>query len=270
MILLKAFYRKKTIKNYFIIITLAFFIIFSLLFIRQFYINKNNEKYKSSFIFLETNNIEKSSIKNKNIKDCYSALKTNYGEIFVTSNSLDNNEIILPSILKKEYKENDELFIEEYNLNLKIKGFQDENNFYYINEISFEQIKNSDVDLIYIISLKNYINREKTIKDLENNFTENIISFYNNTNSSKTYETVVIVTTTFLKIMVIIFIILFLITMVNIYFDEMKVNKLYSVIGYPNYKIILIFLEKIVSLIFLPLIISLILTISMLLLIILS
>lgn len=262
MILLKAFYRKKTIKNYFIIITLVFFVIFSLLIIKQFYINKNNDYYKSSFIFLEAKNINTSSIKNKNIKDCFYALKDNYsGAIFVADNNLEKNEIIIPSFSNEDYKVNDEIFIEEYNLKLRIKEFQDRNNFYYIDNETFENLKSSNLTLLYIISLKNYIYKEKTINDLQNNFEECIIYFYNNTNTSlKNYENIIIVITTFLTIIVIIFCILFIITIMNIFIEEKKINELYSVIGYSNFKIFLIFMEKIISLILMPFITSLILT----------
>lgn len=258
MILLKAFYRKKTIKNYFIIITLVFFVIFSLLIIKQFYINKNNDYYKSSFIFLEAKNINTSSIKNKNIKDCFYALKDNYsGAIFVADNNLEKNEIILPSLLNEEYKVNDEIFIEEYNLKLRIKEFQDRNNFYYIDNETFEKLKSSNLTLLYIISLKNYIYKEKTINDLQNNFEESIIYFYNNTNTFlKNYENIIIVINTFLTIIVIIFSILFIITLVNIFIDEEKTNHLCYVIGYNRSKICLIFISKILSLLIFPLSIS--------------
>lgn len=267
MMLIKSFFRKKTIKNYFIIFLLTFTLIFTSCFLKRFYIDKQNELYKTSYIWFYTEDINIDEIKQENIKDVAEGIITNKG-FFRKSDKVLDDEIIVPNIkeyptLEERYHINDNFSLEDYNLNLRIKAKNDFDDLYYISVNNFEKLNNSDSDMekIYIVTLKSYLpeNQKDTENFLQDKFNI-ILGFKNNVQGRRNYLGRIKMINIFMIICVIFFSIVFVITLINIVVDEQKTNKLYYVIGYNKLKIVLIFISKVISLLIIPLLLALIMS----------
>lgn len=264
MILLKSFFRKKTIKNYFIIFLLTFTLIFTSCFLKRFYIDKQNELYKTSYFYFDVKDIDVDEIKYDNIKEVFLGIRDSNYNIFVKSDKVSDNEIIVPNerehpSLKEIYHVNESFLLDE--TELKIKEVINFDNLYYISANNLEKIKNNDVNTVYIVTLKSYLPEEqiKTEDFLRNKF--NIIpDFKNNAQGRRDYLGRINMINLFVIICVIFFSIVFVITLINIVVDEQKTNKLYFVIGYNKFKIVLIFISKVIFLLIIPLLLSLIIS----------
>lgn len=264
MILLKSFFRKKTIKNYFIIFLLTFTLIFTSCFLKRFYIDKQNELYKTSYFYFDVKDIDIDEIKYDNIKEVFLGIRDSNYNIFVKSDKVSDNEIIVPNerehpSLKEIYHVNESFLLDE--TELKIKEVINFDNLYYISANNLEKIKNNDVNTVYIVTLKSYLPEEqiKTEDFLRNKF--NIIpDFKNNAQGRRDYLGRINMINIFVIMCVIFFSIVFVITLINIVVDEQKTNKLYYVIGYNKMKIVLIFISKVIFLFIIPLLLALIIS----------
>ncbi len=262
MMLLKSFFRKRTIKNYFIIFLLTFTLIFTSCFLKRFYIDKQNELYKTSYIWFYTNDINIKEIKHENIKDVVVGLWLDR-YTFVKSSQLSGDEIIVPSektfpTAEEIYHINDNFSLEEYNLNLRIIEKNEFDDLYYISENNFEKLNNSNMEKIYIVTLKSYLpENQKVTEDFLQDKFNIILGFKNNAQGRRDYLGRINMINLFVIICVIFFSIVFVITLINIVVDEQKTNKLYYVIGYNKVRIFLILISKVITLLILPLIVSL-------------
>lgn len=262
MMLLKSFFRKRTIKNYFIIFLLTFTLIFTSCFLKRFYIDKQNELYKTSYIWFYTNDINIKEIKHENIKDVVVGLWLDR-YTFVKSSQLSGDEIIVPNektfpTAEEIYHINDNFSLEEYNLNLRIIEKNEFDDLYYISENNFEKLNNSNMEKIYIVTLKSYLpENQKVTEDFLQDKFNIILGFKNNAQGRRDYLGRINMINLFVIICVIFFSIVFVITLINIVVDEQKTNKLYYVIGYNKVRIFLILISKVITLLILPLIVSL-------------
>lgn len=265
MMLLKSFFRKRTIKNYFIIFLLTFTLIFTSCFLKRFYIDKQNELYKTSYIWFYTNDINIKEIKHENIKDVVVGLWLDR-YTFAKSSQLSDDEIIVPNektfpTAEEIYHINDNFSLEEYNLNLRIKEKNEFDDLYYISENNFEKLNNSNMEKIYIVTLKSYLpENQKVTEDFLQDKFNIILGFKNNAQGRRDYLGRINMINFFVIICVIFFSIVFVITLINIVVDEQKTNKLYYVIGYNKLKIVLIFISKVISLVIIPLLLALIMS----------
>lgn len=266
MMLLKSFFRKKTIRNYFIVFLLTFTLMFSSVLLKRFYIVKQNELYDTSYIYFNTDGIDINEIKHEDIKDVVVGLWLD-NDIFVKSDKVSDDEIIVHNkrmvyndgtnfSFEEVYQVNDNFPLEEYNLNLRIKEKNKFDDLYYISSNNYEKIKNSGVQKVYIVTLKSYFCDENKVEEyLQTKF--NITTLYkNNAQGRKDYLGRISMLNIFMVICLIFFGIVFIITLINIFIDEQKTNHLYFVIGYNKVRIFFIFISKLITLLVLPLVLS--------------
>lgn len=240
-IIYKSFFKKKSTKIYlgiFILLGIAF----SFLFIsKSILIKKENEAYPNSFIYFsskkEIDLTKERSINsfNKAIRvDCHNQL-TN---IFITKE--------IP-VIKKEYDTNLECNIDDYTIKyssiINANLISDEKLYNYLDK--------DENELYYIITLKNWFEKDKTIKVLKDKYNVEInIEEYQI--DSMDYKDIIIIFDIFIKIIFILFIILCIISIFNIVIDESKNNFLYYSLGYSKTKIIKLTISKILMIITIP------------------
>lgn len=262
MMLLKSFFRKKTIRNYFIIFLLTFTLMFSSVLLKRYYMDKQEDLYKTSYIWFNTDDIDINEVKHENIKDVVVGLWVGK-YTFAKSDKVSDNEIIVPNertypTAEEVYQVNDNFSLEEYNLNLRIKEKNEFDDLYYISDNNFEKLKSSNnIQSIYIVTLKSYFAEEQKNTDNAIRDKFNIItSFKNNAQGRRDYLGRISMLNIFMVICVVFFGIVFVITLINIFLDEQKTNHLYFVIGYNKVRIFFIFISKLITLLVLPLVLS--------------
>lgn len=261
MMLIKSFFRKKTIRNYAIIFFLTFASIFSCLVVRKFYTDEYNKLNKQSFIAIREPSMDIKDIKNDNIKDIVEGFEM--GGIFRIDNSLKDNETIAPREIRwfpkgEVYVVGEKYAIEQADLELDIIKVSQDIGYFLVNENIYQKIKDSGGVKVYIVSLKNYLIANETEHQIFDDFSDHFIYYRNNNPSPKDYIGRISTLNFFMVVCAILFGIVFIFTFINIIIDEQKTNKLYHVIGYNKSQIFLIFLKKVICLLVIPLILSLI------------
>ena len=262
MMLLKSFFRKKTIRNYFIIFLLTFTLMFSSVLLKRYYMDKQEDLYKTSYIWFNTDDININEVKHENIKDVVVGLWVGK-YTFAKSDKVSDNEIIVPNertypTAEEVYQVNDNFSLEEYNLNLRIKEKNEFDDLYYISDNNFEKLKSSNnIQSIYIVTLKSYFIEEQRNTDnaIRDKF-DIIPGFKDNAQGRRDYLGRISMLNIFMVICLIFFGIVFIITLINIFIDEQKTNHLYFVIGYNKVRIFFIFISKLITLLVLPLVLS--------------
>lgn len=264
MMLIKSFFRKKTIRNYFVIFFLIFASIFSCLVVRKVYTDKYNELNKQSFIAVKDPAMDIKDIKNDNIKDIVEGIEIN-GTIYRIDNSLKDNETIAPRELRWFPKGEvnvvgEKHTIQNAGLDLDIVEVSYDIGYFLVNENTYQKLIDSEAVKAYVISLKNYLISNETEQQIYDEFADNtpFIYYRNNNPSPKDYVGRISSLNFFMTICAILFGIVFIITFINIIIDEQKTNKLYHVIGYNKSQIFSIFLKKIICLLGLPLVLAII------------
>lgn len=245
MFLLKGFLRKKTTKNYFIVFCILFFILVSLLSIKNYFIELNNKNYGDSYIFI-TDTLDKynqiqnnSDFSSVNIGISIADELDTY--ILIGSKQVNDDDIIVP----KQYKDLISSTIEIFNISFKvIDVYESTNNFVFlISETIAEKLLKEIDEVTYIVDLKNWTYYDRIINDLEEEY-ENVFSFLNNSQDGN-YNTIIIAFDIFIIITIIISIIVLLVSCFNIIEDEKKNNILYHYIGFSKLRILLLLSFKI-------------------------
>jgi len=241
-IIYKSFFKKKTTKIYlWIFISLG--IVFSFLIIaRKYLIIKSNEAYPESFLVMYSKdniNLEKE----KNIKSYNKAINVDC-----------NNH--LTNVFITEHKPIFTNESEEYlncNINNYIIEYTHVKNINIIkNPDLYNSLKDSQEEFYYFISLKSWFDKNKTAQYLSDKYhTEVGIEEYKI--DSMDYKNIIVITDLFIKISILLFVILSIITIANIIIDEKKNNFLYYALGYSKIKIISININKIFLIIVIPL-----------------
>lgn len=262
--IIKSFFRKKISKIYIFI----FFIIFSFLYILNWsmnkYINYANEDYNGSYILLISDiDINLKLKKISNIKTIQTGIETKIEDeqiFLIFDDNLSNNEIMIPILYKLDYDIGDKIFLTIDNVEQEfiIKGFSDETNstIYYISN---QIINNNKNNYVYKLDLKNWTQREKTIKKINTQVKENEnfeIYHYQQKKSNMDYDIIVNFFVYLILAIIIIFCFLLFNTIVNILEDETQINKLYNYLGFHKRLIIIISVIKILSLLLLSFLIS--------------
>lgn len=240
-IIYKSFLKKKVTKIYlwlFIILGVVFsFLVLTKNFLRI----KGNEAYPNSFIyFVLKDDVDLS--KENNIKAYNKAL------LVECNNQLTNVFIT----------EDKPIMQEDHDASLEC--LIDGNTLYYsslnrVNLISdvelYEFLEKKQDEYYYFISLKNWIDKDKMVKNLGDKYNVEInIEEYKI--DSMNYKDVLFLFNIFINIVVILFIILFIISIFNILIDEKKNNNLYHYLGYSKLKITCITINKVLLLLMFP------------------
>ena len=252
--LLKSFYRKRTTKIYLIIFTLIFLALYMVIFGKSYYRKYINESFEGSYITF-TLSKDKDFPKLEGVTNLQEVV--NLDNYFLLSNSsfnLDNYEILISPFY------NDSKMMEAVQERLAKLGidtslynfeFSDEvytNNFFYANPFTYTILDNqiNSNDNTYVGKLYDWIDFEEFISELEGELGTEIdclimadamqyIDIYHGFNI-------------FLYLLLFLFVILSIISIVNVLIDEKKTNFLYRIIGYSNKHKRLIVISKLLSL----------------------
>lgn len=267
MIFLKSFFRKKSIKIYLAIISIIlFFLLFSIS-IKNYYLDLVNSNYEYSYIEFEyLGNIDDIK-KIKNINQVYEgfSLRVDEGTYYFLINDyigLNDFEIAADKYIFPDQNIGSEVSF--YSTNLIIKDLFENNSLYnviYVNSNTYKYLLSllKPDSFIYRVTLSNWLNEEKTIKNLEDNLKVSNLTTFLNKKENINFESVILIFQTAIIIFSIVFIIVLVVTYINIVNDEKKKNYIYKCLGYSNNLIKLINFTKLFVLTILSFIISFIL-----------
>ena len=252
MLILKSFFRKKTTKNYIIIFTSIYFIMFILLLFKGYYIGLNNDANKNSYIYID--NAQDFEILKRfkdidNIEEGCLVNIDNQEYIFIKDDSLKNNEIVVPNY-SEDLNVNDTLdfnYGKDSNL-FVVKNKQEDNynfRFYSVNSEQFNKILGEeDSSLIKIFTLKNWLKSNSLLKNMNKGMVGNTVIF-NSRASMANFEGIINLLNVFIVLCIIVFIILLFLSIFNIYMNDKKNNFMYEVVGISKMKVWGYFILKI-------------------------
>lgn len=267
MIFLKSFFRKKSIKIYLAIISIIlFFLLFSIS-IKNYYLDLVNSNYEYSYIEFEyLGNIDDIK-KIKNINQVYEgfSLRVDEGTYYFLINDyigLNDFEIAADKYIFPDQNIGSEVSF--YSTNLIIKDLFENSSLYnviYVNSNTYKYLLSllKPNVFIYRVTLTNWLNEEKTIKNIEDNLKVSNLTTFLNKKENINFESIIFIFQTAIIIFSIVFIIVLVVTYVNIANDEKKKNYIYKCLGYSKNLIRLINFTKLSILTILSFVISFIL-----------
>ena len=267
MLFLKSFFRKKSIKIYLTIISIIlFFLLFSIS-IKNYYLDLVNSNYEYSYIEFEYLGNKDDIRKIKNINQVYEgfSLRVDEGNYYFLINDyigLNDFEIAADKYIFPDQNIGSEVSF--YSTNFIIKDLFENNSLYnviYINSNTYKQLLSllKPDSFIYRVTLSNWLNEEKTIKILEENLKVNNLTTFLNKKENINFESVILIFQTAIILFSIVFIIVLVVTYINIANDEKKKNYIYKCLGYSKNLIRLINFTKLSILTILSFVISFIL-----------
>lgn len=252
MLILKSFFRRKTTRNYIIIFTSIYFIMFILLLFKGYYIGLNNDANKNSYIYID-NEQDFEILKNfkdiDNIEDGCLVNIDNQEYIFIKDDSLKNNEIVVPNY-SEDLNVNDTLDFNygKYSNLFVVKNKQEDKynfRFYSVNSEQFNKILGEeDSSLIKIFTLKNWLKSNSLLKNMNKEMIGNTVIF-NSRASMANFEGIINLLNVFIVLCIIVFIILLFLSIFNIYMNDKKNNFMYEVVGISKMKVWGYFILKI-------------------------
>ena len=260
----KSFLRKPTTKIYIILITLFLLGIWLIKGINENYHNLLQKEYENSYIsiILNKNNFrEIEKMKEIEIIEDNLAIETNNEFLILKiDTTLKDNEIVLSPFLKEKIN-NDTLMINDRRFFIKEAEYILYNEG-YISKKSYNLLKKENSLREYKLTLKNWLNKEKIIKELQRNTSLNekygiIESIEKIPNSN--LVTIIYTLNVIILCVMIIFIILYVITLINIFNDDKNFNQILYRLGYNKQKLFLLNNIKVLVIFCLSLIFSLIL-----------
>lgn len=252
MLILKSFFRRKTTRNYIIIFTSIYFIMFILLLFKGYYIGLNNIANKNSYIYIDNEQDFKILKRFKdidNIEDGCLVNIDNQEYIFIKDDSLKNNEIVVPSY-SEDLNINDTLDFNygKYSNLFVVKNKQEDKynfRFYSVNSKQFNKILGEeDSSLIKIFTLKNWLKSNSLLKNMNKKMVGNTVIF-NSRASMANFEGIINLLNVFIVLCIIVFIILLFLSIFNIYMNDKKNNFMYEVVGISKMKVWGYFILKI-------------------------
>ena len=267
MIFLKSFFRKKSIKIYLAIISIIlFFLLFSIS-IKNYYLDLVNSNYEYSYIEFEYLGNKDDIKKIKNINQVYEGFslrldEENYYFLINDYIGLNDFEIVADKYIFPDQNIGSEVSF--YSTNLIIKDLFENSSLYnviYINSNTYKYLLSllKPNVFIYRVTLTNWLNEEKTIKNIEDNLKVNNLTTFLNKKENINFESIIFVFQTAIIIFSIVFIIVLVVTYINIVNDEKKKNYIYKCLGYSKNLIRLINFTKLSILTILSFVISFIL-----------
>lgn len=252
MLILKSFFRRKTTRNYIIIFTSIYFIMFILLLFKGYYIGLNNDANKNSYIYMD--NAQDFEILKRfkdidNIEEGCLVNIDNQEYIFIKDDSLKNNEIVVPNY-SEDLNVNDTLDFNygKYSNLFVVKNKQEDKynfRFYSVNSEQFNKILGEeDSSLIKIFTLKSWLKSNGLLKNMNKEMIGNTVIF-NSRASMANFEGIINLLNVFIVLCIIVFIILLFLSIFNIYMNDKKNNFMYEVVGISKMKVWGYFILKI-------------------------
>lgn len=255
--IIKSFYKKKITKIYLLIYFLIF-VVFGIVFMgKRYYMGQVNENYGESFIYVL--GIDEDNLKMlPNIKSYEKAI---WVERFIVKakESLSEKEMLLPNTFY-DYNVggNYDFVFGDNTYNFTIKDFYETDesfSYVYISEKKLDKIIKENTKYSYIIYVNNWLERTEIIDVLEKQSNVELRSMEVNkanvdlTSMISTFEL-------YTYVIIGVFIIVCIITIINIVNDEKKKIFIYRSIGYSKKKILKLQILNIVSLFFISFILS--------------
>lgn len=256
--ILKSFYRKKTTKIYLLIFMLIFTIFGVVLIGKSKYIEKINQDFSDSFIYLSSN----SSLNLSDIEGAVELKKAIKDDRFVYTYNDEKNigkdEVIIPNILKGSFALNDfmELNVGNTSISLRVKEYYEHESvtpIIYLNKESLEQLIGNSGKYSYILKIKEWNKHEEISERLINTYHIDPI-VYSVSKSNMDLSQTVKNFSTYGYIIIGIFVIVSVFTVYNIISDAKKKNYIYRSLGYSKSKILVNLIYNIASLFLLSLI----------------
>lgn len=256
--ILKSFFRNKTTKIYLLIFILIFTVFGIVLLGKNKYVEKINQDYSESFIYISSN----SEINLTDIDGILEFKKAITDGRFVYTYNIEKNiaenEVIIPNMLKNSFKINDfmELNLGNTNNSLIVKDYYENVSvtpIIYINKASLEQLIISSGKFSYILKIREWNKHKEICKKLVNAYhidptvhslSKSNLDLSQNVKNFSTYSYIIIG----------IFILVSIFTVYNIISDGKKKNYIYRSLGYTKTKILLNLIFNITSLFLLSLI----------------
>lgn len=240
-----SFLKKRNTKKFIMIFWVICTAIIILSIFKTILVKNGNEAYSNSFLYLFTK--EEINFENKNIKE-YEILYEVNCNTTLTKILVSNKDII----------HNNYYHYNKCTINNNTLSYSTEDTINIIkNESLYNELKQQSDGFYYIIKLKNWMNLEKTYKDLINRYKVDIEVKENRIDDVE-YRSIIKIFNIFIIILTILFLIILLISILNIIEDEKQNNFLYKSLGYSRIKIIDILLKKILIVVSLPLLIIII------------
>lgn len=237
MILLKSFFRKKTTLNYILTYLFVFLILVVFIISRKYYIEKNNENYEGSNIFVVDSIDKKEELTHcslfKNVKIGITLNDENNSIILAENEKIkENNVIYVPKMYKDLLNE----VIHINDTDLKVVSVYESSNpsIFQVSRHTIENLLQNNNEVTYIIDLKNWAYKSNILKSLVSKYTE-VYSFIEQKDDAN-YTTIVYAFDIFIILSVIILIIILVVSCLNIVEDEKKKNILYHYLGYSKKK----------------------------------
>ena len=246
----KSFFKNYNTKIYIFFLSLIIFLLIFLLSYYNYYKSIIDESYSDSYISLLINKNEIDTIKKNidyNVKDeniilfgnfyCFDYVQLN------TNNelSLDDNEIILPSVLKQYFNNGDQaaLNLDNHNFDFKIISFSDDLQIFnaYISQSEYNKIANITEFRKIDLQLKNWLNKEKIISNIKDKYTiyDNYgINVTTTQKANENYLKIISIINIFIYILTLCILIIFFIILLSIYNDNSKINLLLHLFGYKK------------------------------------
>lgn len=272
MLVFKSFYHKRITKLYIVIFSLLFLTVLVLKALEDNYLNVIDDSMQSSYISLVSTKDSGSKIsKIANVlkveegfvSDMVPDFALNYLEVFPT-HLLKDEEIILSNHFLGDYGVMDSFLLafngKDYNFTIRDMDNLNIRNA-LISEVMYQKIAKISDKRFYKITLKNYINHDKTIKEikkkipLKEDYSLNVFS----TNTPKeNIIRLVNILKIILMMVILAFVIIYVICIVNTLVDEASVNQLLRKLGYTKRKVLILNNLKLVSLLFIAGLISLV------------
>lgn len=246
MILLKSFFRKKTTLNYILTYLFVFLILVVFIISRKYYIEKNNENYEGSNIFVVDSIDKKEELMHcslfKDVKIGITLNDENDSIILAENEKIkENNVIYVPKMYKDLLNE----VIHINDIDLKVVSVYESSNpsIFQVSSHTIENLLQNNNEVTYIIDLKNWAYQSNILKSLVSKYTE-VYSFIEQKDDAN-YTTIVYAFDIFILLSVIILIIILVVSCLNIVEDEKKKNILYHYLGYSKKKTLCLTVFKI-------------------------
>ena len=238
----KSFFRKKSTNVYFII-----FLIISTLFIvlfraKNYYMDLGNEFYAESYIKFSAPlkiSFDDDKILNYNQTieiDCNTSLTNVY---ISTSNPIFTNEMENKLVCKYN----------DYDIEYTLSG---EGNI-ILNKNLYDLLDIEENSYVYFIKLKNWFEADKVKSDIEKKYNTSV-QVMEKQKDSNNYKNVIKIFEVFIFTLKFLFIVILLISVINIIIDEKKTNYLYYMLGFNKIEIVKITIMKILLVVFIPII----------------
>lgn len=236
--ILKSFYRKKTTKIYLLIFTLIFTIFGVVLIGKSKYIEKINQDFSDSFIYLSSN----SSLNLSDIDGALELKKAIRDDRFVYTyndgKNIGKDEAIIPNILKGSIALNDyiELNVGNTSISLRVKEYYEHESvtpIIYLNKKNLEQLIDNSGKYSYILKIKEWNKHEEISEELINNYHIDPI-VYSVSKSNMDLSQMVKKFSTYGYMIIGIFVIVSVFTVYNIISDAEKKNYIYRSLGYSK------------------------------------